>query len=278
MNGMRSWKGATMSDISQSWCESLARRLFQVAASQAAAAEERRRRLLARRGELLATAGAPLPAAGDGGPASHAEALSRDLALRQAELAALAERRRTLAERERTLGEALAVGFAELCARCEQAVTALPLLSQPAQEAWLAWLEEWHRASQRPFEPDADWRRHFQARTTVEDALFLVDPAIERIQRLEPGDSASGAAGIDLAAEVERQRAELRGLEEASAAGVAAAAAAYGRIAADLPDPAGADSLAKLERVEGMLLFIETALGRFAASARSERQMLEALS
>jgi hypothetical protein len=267
-----------MSAINQSWYEPLAGRLFQAAASHAAAAEERRRRLLDRRAELLERAGAPLPPGGDYGLASRAEALGGDLARRQAELADLEARLLALSERERALGESLALDFAQLRDRCEQAVAALPLLGQAALDEWLAWLEDWHRSSQRPFEPDPDWPRRFRSRTTIEDGLALVDPVLERLRRLEGGDSPPGMSGIDLAAEVEGQQAELRRLEEASAARLAAVAAVYGRIAADLPDPAGADSLAKLERIEGLLLFFEITLGRFAASARDERQMLEALS
>jgi len=258
----------------RSLCEALARCLSELAPKSAAAGQEQHRRLLARRAELLAAAAGPPPDVG--GLAARAAALEDDLAQRRSDLATLEASRESLRQRESQLAADLARSFAELGARCEALIARLPLLGAPALQGWLAWLEGWHRDSLRPFEPQADWARYFAARNTAEEAFALVEPLLAQIQLLDVGEAGEGLGRAAIPAEMERKSAALRGFEADLAARLAAAGD-YGRIAADLPDPAQTDSLAKMERLEGLLQSLEATLGRFAASARIERQMLEAL-
>jgi hypothetical protein len=274
-----------MSNRTPSSSESLARRLGDLAARRAAGGEERLRQLQARRAEQMAAA-ASGPPPDCAALAASAAALEVQLAERQAELASLAAAQRALVERERELAAAQERSFGELCARCAAALGRLPLLAAAGRQGWLTWLEDWHRRSSRPFEARLDWRGHYGERNTVDDAMCLVEPAVELVRLLEVGSGGEDDAGnaeaghppcAVLPAEIEREGDALRRLEEVIASRIAKVRSVYQRIVADLPDPCAAGSLHQAQRLEGLLVSLEATLGRFAASARIERQMLEAL-
>jgi hypothetical protein len=208
---------------------------------------------------------------------ARSAALDGQLSDRQSEVAALEERLQAVGEEERRLAEELGRGFAQLGERCRQLIDRLPLLEPAALQDWLAWLEDWHRRTGRPFGPVPDWQAHFASRPAVDDAMDLVDPVLDLIERLDVGVEGDGLGYAAIPAEIERVQAELGALETAVATRLAAVAPIYGRIVQDLPDPGGADSSTKLERIEALLLYLEGKLGSFAASARIERQVLETL-
>jgi DNA repair exonuclease SbcCD ATPase subunit len=209
--------------------------------------------------------------------AARSAELDETLAVRRGEVASLEERLRALDEEERRLAEEVSRRFTRLKEHCRELIDRLPLLETPALEAWFAWLESWHRSTQRPFGPVADWQAHFETRPAVDDAMDLIAPILADIERLDVGSGEEGFGYAAIPAEIGRAQEELSRLETEVATRLAAVAPIYGRIVQDLPDPGSADSATKLERIEALLLYLEGKLGSFAASARIERQMLETL-
>jgi hypothetical protein len=270
-----------MNRSDRSLSEQLAQRLGELAAQRVTLGEARQRQLRDRRRQLQAAALSPEPDLA--ALTARATALERQVSERQEELASLSAELHAVEERELELGAELACGVAELRARCEELLAGLPLLADPARLGWIAWLTDWQRLTQRAFEPQADWRLYFLERKTVDAAMSLASPVIERIRLLEIGIGGEDDPGTDLSScnalpgEIERQQAELERLEREVAGRIAAVAPLYGRIVADLPDPAAAGSAHEIQRLEGLLIALEATLGRFAASARLERQMLEVL-
>jgi hypothetical protein len=270
-----------MNPSDRSPSERLAERLVELAARRDTLGEQRQRRLRERRRELQAAAVSPEPDLT--ALAARAAAVARQAAERREELAGLSAELRTAEERARQLDAELARGVAELRTRCEELLAGLPLLAEPARQGWIAWLSAWHQGTRRAFEPQADWALYYGERRTVDAAMALASPAVERIRLLELGDDGEDgpAGGLPawqaLPGEIARQQAELDRSEREVAARIAAVAPLYGRIVADLPDPFAAASLHQIQRLEGLLISLEATLGRFAASARMERQMLEVL-
>ena len=262
--------------------ELLARRLGELAAQRLTSGEQRLLQLRDRRHELQAAADSPEPALGV--LSERAAVLARQVAEAQEEVARLNAALRAAEEHERELGAELARGAAELRNQSEELIAGLPLLGDPALQGWIGWLTSWHRLTQRAFEPQADWRLYYGDRKTVDAALALVSPALEGIRLLEVGDDRD-ASGLEaplsacnaVSGEIEREEAELDRLKREVAGRTAAVGPRYGRIVADLPDPFAAVVAHEIQRLEGLLISLEATLGRFAASARMERQMLEVL-
>ena len=159
--------------------------------------------------------------------------------------------------------------------RCQAQVERLPELADAG--AWIEWLEDWHQRSQRAFEPRESWPPYFESRGTIADALAEMDELFELVHELEARPLESGKTRAELPGELAREAADLGELEGSIERRLAAIGDRYGRIVEDIPAPAAADSPAKLQRVESLLRFLEATLGRFAASARVESQMLEVL-
>jgi hypothetical protein len=271
-----------MHEPHRSLSEQLSQRLSRLAAQRVTLGAQRQCQLRDRRQELLAAASSPEPDLA--ALTARAAAVTRQVAERQEELASLSAALRAAEQREVELGAELARGLAELRFQCEELLAGLPLLAEPARRGWIAWLTDWHQLTQRAFEPQADWRVYYGERGTVAAAVSLASPAVERIRLLEVGEDGEEVApdaGLlsceALSGKIEREQAEIDGLQRQVAGRIAAVAPLYGRIVADLPDPFAAGSPHEMQRLEGLLISLEATLGRFTASARMERQMLEVL-
>lgn len=255
--------------------ETLAAALQEAAGRRRTELDERRRRLAGRRDELLALdAGPPRLAdlrAGAAERTGDAERLRREVAELEAEQQALASEE---AEIERLLDTV----HAELRDRCRTLAARLPALASEGSRAWAEWLEDWHHRHHRAFEPGTDWAEQIAERRIVASALEeTVRPLFEVIEELEITQGENGVPRTALGTEIEQEVARIRDLEQVIEGHLERGAPRFGQILIDLPRPGPEDSAAKLERIAGLLSFLEETLGRFAASARLERQMLEAL-
>ena len=256
----------------------LAERLASVLASAVRSSEEAgsvRRRDLAERRMALAHRRELVDRADllDGELAAALDALQQaKVAVDQLE----AERRRVDKEDESTAA-AIEQTRDELKLRCRQAVEGLPTLDPTGFDVWLGWLEDWHVDAGRPFEEAPDWPRYLANRRVVDDALLLLEPALDTIRALDAIRTSQGESYDELRAEIEEMRGETARLSARIDSVLSEAAGRFGQIARDLPTPRPAAECKELDHAEGLLRYIEGLLGRFAASAEQERCMLEAL-
>ncbi|HEX4955386.1 MAG TPA: hypothetical protein VF017_18500 [Thermoanaerobaculia bacterium] len=255
--------------------ETLASALAEAAGRRRSGLDERRRQLERRRDELLALHAEP--ARVDGLRACGAERAGLAERLRR-ERAELEDERQELALDEADLESRLDAALAALRERCRTLVARLPSLANEGSRTWVEWLEDWHHRHHRAFEPGTRWAEHIAERNVAAAALEeTVRPLLGAIDELEITQGDNGVPRNALGAEIEKEIARIRELEVVMAGHLERGAPRFGQILDDLPRPGLEDSAARLERVEGLLAFLEETLGRFAASAWIERQMLEAL-
>jgi DNA repair exonuclease SbcCD ATPase subunit len=253
--------------------ERLAALLGQASGSVRTEARDRRARLELRRAELAAEA-QPLDAEE---LRRQAEELASAVTVRRQELTAREQQREELLRREEELEARLQAAHARLRSRCGALVAKLPLLDGSGAEGWVSWLDDWHHRHRRQFEQTADWQEYFSKRSTLAEALARIEPVVRQIHQLEVEEGELGIARSALPAEIAREEERIQELEAAVGERLQKIGGRYGRILEDLPEPAADDTAVRLEQIEGLLMNLETTLGRFAASARLESQMLEAL-
>jgi len=261
--------------VRASLSETLAAALEEAAGRRRSGLNERQRQLEARRDELLALDAEP--ARLDDLRARAAERAGRLEELRR-EVAELEGERRALAAEEVELERRLDAAQRELRERCRTLAMRLPALANEGSRAWVEWLEDWHHRHGRAFEPGTRWAEHIDERNLAAAALEeTVLPLLGAIDELEVTQGDIGVPRSALGAEIEQEIGRIRALEAVIADYLERGASRFGQILDDLPRPGMEDSAAKLERIAGLLAFLEETLGRFAASARLEGQMLEAL-
>lgn len=254
---------------------SLATALETAAGRQRIGLDEQRRQLEARRAELLTL--------------ESRSAHLNDLRARATERADYAERlrregagleaeRQALFREEEEFERRLDAAHGELRQRCRTLAVRLPSLVNEGYRTWVEWLEEWHHGHHRAFEPGTHWEEHFAERPIAAAALEkIVHPLLVTIEELEITQGENGVPRTALGTEIEQELGRIRELETVIAKHMERGAPRFGQILDDLPRPGMEDSAAKLEKVSSLLSFLEETLGRFAASARTERQMLETL-
>ena len=255
--------------------EQLAALLGQASGSLRSEIHDRRERLELRKAELVSLAAQPPDLAA---LRSQAAELAAAVASRRQELADHERTRAELERRDEDLESRLQAAHDRLRARCAALVAKLPLLDGSGAQGWVSWLDGWHRSHGRAFDSQPDWQAYFaERRGMLDDALAQIAPSIQQIHQLEVEEGELGVARSALPAEIAREEEGVRELEAADAARLQRIGARYGQVLEDLPQPAAEDTAVRLEQIEGLLANLESSLGRFAASARLERQMLEAL-
>lgn len=207
----------------------------------------------------------------------QAEELETDAAALRQELASAVQAREELSRREEELEAGLQAAHDRLRARCIDLASRLPLLTGSSAAGWVSWLEAWHQQLGRAFEPTADWQGYLSSRRAVNNALDQFEPVFQQIHELDVASGETGISRSELPAEIAREEARVRELEADFVTRSRQVGTRYGRILEDLPEPADGNSVAQLEQIADLLANLEATLGRFAASALLERQMLEAL-
>jgi DNA repair exonuclease SbcCD ATPase subunit len=260
--------------VNQDLPEQLAALLDRASGNLRSEVRSRRERLEARKAELASLTVQP-PNLTE--LRQQAEELAGAVATRREELTA---QERTLAElrrREQELENRLQAAHDLLRSRCAALAAKLPLLDGSGAAGWVSWLDGWHDRNRRPFEPRAEWQSYFEERWTLGEALARLEPCVRQIHQLEVEEGELGITRSSLPTEIVREEERIRQLETAISERLQQIGARYGRIVEDLPEPRADDMAARLEQIEGLLKNLEITLGRFAASARLESQMLEAL-
>ena len=191
---------------------------------------------------------------------------------------------RTAAEKEvaqlegnlSSLQEQLNATILHLEAQCLKQAQALPTRGEEGALAWAQWLRGWYASRGIPWNRAQNREEALRQNSAVQDTLRgLVEPLVSIQQQLDKATGGERELERVLSSQDARIR-ELRDESEAIAHDLLRSAGPL-RVVNDIPDPSAAQTSRQLHQIHEVLRFYESILGRYAASAVLEAQMLSTL-